>query len=136
MLEEEAAGQAAQNRRTADLVRLQALMEQDRSLVGPDNQTQIATNLEFHAAFWSAAHNRVLEDLLDRLSTHSVHAPHSTLSVGHRWEDALDEHDALLDAIRDRWVSDARSIARTHMETARTLRLQLLYRWIPAHGRP
>ena len=85
MLEEEVAGQAAQNRRTADLVRLQALMERDRSLVGPDNQTQIATNLEFHAAFWSAAHNRVLEDLLDRLSTHSVHAPHSTLSVGHRW---------------------------------------------------
>lgn len=126
MLEEEAAGQAAQNRRSADLMRLEALMERDRALVEPDNQTQISTNLEFHAAFWSAAHNRVLEDLLDRLSTHSVHAPHSTLSVGHRWHDALDEHSALVDAIRERDVSRARDIARRHMETARMLRLQLL----------
>jgi len=126
MLEEEAAGQAAQNRRSADLMRLEALIERDRGLVDPDNQAQISTNLEFHAAFWAAAHNRVLEDLLDRLSTHSVHAPHSTLSVGHRWDDALDEHAALVEAIRGRNVAAARDVARRHMETARTLRLQLL----------
>ena len=126
MLEEDAAGQAAQSRGTADQLRLGALMERDLGLIAPDDQTRVRCNLEFHAAVWSAAHNRVLEDLLERLSTHSIHAPHSTLTVAHRWEDALDEHAALAKAIGERRVEDARNIARQHMETARTLRLQLL----------
>ena len=49
--------------------------------------------------FSQATHNAVLVDLLERLTTHLVHAPHSTLSVGDRWREALAEHARLLDAI-------------------------------------
>jgi DNA-binding GntR family transcriptional regulator len=126
MLEEEVAGQAAQRGDSADLMRLDALMERDRALGSPDDQTRAKCNLEFHAALWAAAHNRVLEDLLNRLSTHVVHAPHSTLSVGHRWDEALDEHQALVDAIAQRRPAEARAVAHKHMETARSLRLELL----------
>lgn len=126
MLEEEAAQLAARDRSTADVMRLEALVERDRSLVDPTDQTRIKSNLEFHAAVWAAAHNRILEDLLDRLSTHLIHAPRSTLSVGNRWEGALDEHAALVEAIAEQRRDDAKRIARTHMETARSLRLQLL----------
>jgi DNA-binding GntR family transcriptional regulator len=126
MLEEEAAGQAAERGDSADLMRLDALMDRDRGLDSPDDQTRARCNLEFHAALWAAAHNRVLEDLLNRLSTHVVHAPHSTLSVGHRWEEALDEHQALVDAVAQRRPAEARNTARKHMETARSLRLALL----------
>ncbi|GAA1356673.1 GntR family transcriptional regulator [Arthrobacter koreensis] len=126
LLEEEAAGQAARARRFTDQMRLEALLERDRSLQDPDDQTRIKTNLEFHSAVWACAHNPVLQDLLERLSTHLVHAPHSTLSVGQRWEDALEEHAALVDAIDREDADTARTIARNHMATARALRLQLL----------
>ncbi len=126
MLEEEAAGQAALNRGTADLMRLEALIERDRALVDPEDATRVTHNLEFHTTLWGAARNPVLMDLLQRLSTHLIHTPRSTLSVGHRWPEALAEHDALVRAIVERRSDDARAIARTHMETARSLRLQLL----------
>ncbi|RJT97492.1 GntR family transcriptional regulator [Arthrobacter frigidicola] len=126
MLEEEAAGQAASERRSADVIRLEALVERDKSLSDPDDQTRINLNQEFHVALWAASHNPVLTDLLARLSTHLIHTPRSTLSVGNRWQESLDEHEALVRAVADRRAEDARRIARTHMETARALRLALL----------
>ena len=68
----------------------------------------------------------MLVDLLERLTTHLVHAPHSTLSVGDRWREALDEHARLLDAIRDHDEPTARAVAAEHITTARQIRLQLL----------
>lgn len=126
MLEEEAAGQAARGRGVADVLRLEGLVERDRELESPNDSTRVRCNLEFHAAVGSAAHNRVLQDLLDRLSMHLIHTPRSTLSVGNRWNDALDEHEALVRAIAEQRADDARAIARKHMETARSLRLALL----------
>jgi DNA-binding GntR family transcriptional regulator len=126
LLEAEAAGQAARERGTADLLRLEGLLAHDRALNDPDDATRVRTNLEFHAALWRATHNAVLVDLLERLTIHLVHAPHSTLSVGDRWDDALDEHARLIEAIRAREETMARRIAGEHMNTAREIRLQLL----------
>jgi hypothetical protein len=123
---EEAARQAAISRQFPDLMRLEALLQRDRQLQDPDDHTRINTNLEFHAAIWNYAHNAVLRDLLDRLSTHHIHAPRSTLSTGNRWTESLDEHEALIHAIEQQDSEAAGKIARQHMETARTLRLQLL----------
>ncbi|MEC5200496.1 DNA-binding GntR family transcriptional regulator [Arthrobacter sp. PL16] len=126
MLEEEAAGQAALNRGAADLMRLEALLERDRGVVDPDDTTKVTNNLEFHTSLWASARNPILMDLLERLSTHLIHTPRSTLSVGNRWQEVLLEHEALISAITEQRSDDARAIARNHMETARTLRLQLL----------
>jgi DNA-binding GntR family transcriptional regulator len=126
VLESEAAGHAARDRRTADLVRLEGLLERDRSLADPDDSIRIRTNLEFHTAIWHATHNPVLVDLLERLTTHLVHIPHSTLSVGDRWHGALDEHARILAAIRERDEATARTVAAEHMTTAREIRLRLL----------
>ena len=126
LLEEEAARQAARSRQFPDLMRLDALLQRDRHLQEPDDHTRIITNLEFHAAIWNCAHNAVLRDLLDRLSTHLIHAPRSTLSTGNRWAESLDEHEALILAIEQQDSDTAGTIARRHMETARALRLQLL----------
>ncbi|KNC20241.1 hypothetical protein AC792_01910 [Arthrobacter sp. RIT-PI-e] len=126
MLEEEAAGQAALNRGDADLMRLEALLERDRAVVDPEDTVRVTNNLEFHTSLWAAARNPILMDLLQRLSTHLIHTPRSTLSVGNRWQEVLGEHEALISAIAERRSDDARALARTHMETARTLRLQLL----------
>lgn len=126
LLEEEVAGQAAMERSIRDVFQLQALLERDRSLDDATDRTLIRSNLEFHAAVWTAAHNPVLEDLLTRLTTHLVHAPQSTLSIGNRWAEALDEHEALIAAIENRDSVRAREVARSHFTTARSIRLDML----------
>jgi DNA-binding GntR family transcriptional regulator len=126
LLEQEAAGQAALSRGITDIMQLEGLVERDRALSGPDDQTRASTNLEFHAAVWAAAHNPVLQDLLQRLSTHLIRTPHSTLSVGKRWDEALAEHAKLVAAITAGDETGARNTAREHMETARMIRLDLL----------
>ena len=126
LLEAEAAGQASRARDVADLLHLEGLLARDRALDDPDDATRSRTNLEFHAVLWRATHNPVLVDLMERLTAHLVHAPHSTLSVDGRWEAALDEHRALVEAVRAQDGERARAVAAAHMDAARTLRLQLL----------
>ena len=125
-LEGTAAGEAARAHQLSDLLKLEALLARDRSLEHPDEQQRISTNLEFHDAIWQATHNPVLIDLLGRLNTHLIHYPTSTLSVGGRWERALDEHEAILKAIEDRDEERASNLLREHMKDAKRTRLQLL----------
>jgi DNA-binding GntR family transcriptional regulator len=126
LLEGEAAAQAAEARSQADLLHLETLLERDRALVDADDATRTSTNMEFHEAVWVATHNEVLQDLLGRLTIHLVRTPHSTLSAPGRWEQSLDEHAALLDAVQTRDAERAREVAAQHMTTARQIRLDLL----------
>jgi DNA-binding GntR family transcriptional regulator len=126
LLEGEAAAEAAAARSQADLLRLESLLDRDRSLKNPIDTTRAETNMEFHEAIWSATHNPVLEDLLRRLTVHLVRTPHSTLSARGRWKQALGEHDAIVTAIRERDPDAAREHAAAHMTRAREIRLQLL----------
>ena len=126
LLEVEASGQAAQNRNLNDILTLEALLERDRSLEKPTDAELIQTNLEFHRAVWKATQNPVLIDLLERLMTHLVHAPTSTLSVDDRQNEALNEHAKPIEAISDRDTAAARDIANQHFSTAREIRMNLL----------
>ena len=132
LLEGEAAAEAASARNQTDLVRLESLAERDRSLAEPDDPTRAETNTEFHEAVWTATHNPVLQDLLRRLTVHLVRIPHSTLSAPGRWEEALDEHEAMVAAIRDSDVEGARKVATAHMTRAREIRLELLRQYAAA----
>jgi DNA-binding GntR family transcriptional regulator len=126
MLEAECASQAALSRDSSDLARLQGLIDRDLALAEPSDRERTVTNLEFHSALWVAAHNPVLTDLLQRLSSHLIHTPRSTLSVGERWSEALAEHAEILAAIADRDGVRAELLARRHMQRAREIRLDLI----------
>jgi DNA-binding GntR family transcriptional regulator len=126
LLEGEAAREAARARTEADLVLLEGLLARDRSLVDPPDQERAQTNVEFHAAVWRAAHNRVLSDLLQRLTVHLVRTPHSTLSAPGRWEQAMSEHEQLFRAIAEGDAEAAAGVASEHMRRAREIRLRLL----------
>ena len=126
LLEGEAAAQAAESRRQSDLIALDLLVERDKALVDPSDEERTRTNLEFHEAVWTATNNRILTDILERLRTHLIHAPMSTLSTPGRWDEAIEEHQSLVDALRARDVEAARTIAQDHMRTARNLRIRLL----------
>nr|WP_239543454.1 GntR family transcriptional regulator [Glutamicibacter nicotianae] len=125
LLEGPAAQEAASVRTEVDLMRLQALVDRDRALAEPDDATRLATNIEFHRALWRAAHNPVLEDLLERLATHQIHAPSSTLSVGSRWTESLDEHQRIVDHVRERDSAKASELIQKHVSTAKALRLKM-----------
>lgn len=125
LLEGQTAQESASVRTEVDLVRLQALVDRDRALAEPDDATRLATNIEFHRALWRAAHNPVLEDLLERLATHQIHAPSSTLSVGSRWTESLDEHQRIVDHVRERDSAKASELIQKHMSTAKALRLKM-----------
>lgn len=133
LLEEEAAGQAAESRSISDLLRLEALLERDRSLADVSEREMIRTNMEFHEAVWQCAQNPVLADLLQRLTGHLVHAPGTTLAVGSRWQEALDEHSKLVDSISQRDAQRARATARQHFQRALELRMEMLRRGILEH---
>jgi len=126
MLEEEVAGQAAGARRESDLSVLRGLLGRDARLTDPPDGIRISTNLEFHGAIWTASHNPVLQDLLQRLNVHLVRTPRSTLSTPERWAEARAEHAALVEAIEQQDVAAARSVARAHMSRARDIRRALL----------
>ncbi|WP_073707008.1 GntR family transcriptional regulator [Glutamicibacter sp. 0426] len=125
LLEGQTAQEAASVRTEVDLMRLQALVDRDRALAEPDDATRLATNIEFHRALWRAAHNPVLEDLLERLATHQINAPSSTLSVGSRWTESLDEHQRIVDHVRERDSAKASELIQKHMSTAKALRLKM-----------
>ncbi|WP_241489436.1 GntR family transcriptional regulator [Leucobacter celer] len=125
LLESEAAAQAAKNRHVTDVVALRGLLERDRALVHPEDAIRTSTNIEFHEVIWQAAHNAVLLDVLERLSLHAIHKPSSTLSIGGRWSDALDEHERILQAIDRQNAEEAAAVMAEHMRTARDLRLSL-----------
>lgn len=125
LLEGQAAQEAATVRTEVDLARLQGLVDRDRALTDPDDTTRLSTNIEFHRALWRAAHNPVLEDLLERLATHQIHAPSSTLSVGSRWAESLDEHQNIVNAVHERDSAKANELIQAHMATAKAMRLKM-----------
>lgn len=126
LLEEEAAGRAAERHTIGEILQLEALVARDRKLDSPDDATMRHTNLEFHETIWKASHTPVLIDLLNSLSNHLIHTPRSTLGEGDRWVHALEQHENLVQAIQARDVEKARKIARQHFEDARAIRLEIL----------
>lgn len=126
LLEEEAAGRAAERHTISELLQLEALLARDQSLTDPDDATMVHTNLEFHETIWKATHTPVLIDLLNNLSTHLIHTPRSTLGEGDRWVRSLEQHEQLINAISSRDADGARQLARKHFAEARAIRLEIL----------
>lgn len=123
-LEGIAARSAAEHRSGYDLARLRAAGQEMRDVDVADPRAMAAANLRFHEAMWAAGHNTTLVELLDRLQAHVARYPETTLSEPGRWATALEEHDALVDAIAERDEARARHLAEAHMSAARDIRLR------------
>jgi DNA-binding GntR family transcriptional regulator len=125
-LEAEAARQAAVRRTDYDLATLDRIAEAMAGAQEATPQEMAAINRSFHRAIWQAAKNRTLSDLLDRLAVHLRRYPATTYTRPGRWEDALNEHRALLEAIRDGDPVKAGDIAERHISSARNVRLDMV----------
>lgn len=126
VLEGMAAQWAARHRTDYDLALLERSLtlmaqQQDRT---PVEMTR--TNQIFHDQLWISSHNSTLCDLLDRLEVHIRRYPEPTVSQPGRWESAMAEHRAILDAIRQRDAQLAGELSSAHMTASRDLRLRMI----------
>ncbi|HEY1823809.1 MAG TPA: GntR family transcriptional regulator [Trebonia sp.] len=115
---------AAQRRSEFDVHTLHRIIERARG-VAPDDERKVEVNRQFHLAMWRASHNDSLLDLLERLNLHLARYPATTLSHPGRWEEAKQEHGAILDAVEARDEEKAHDLALAHFTRARDIRLRL-----------
>jgi DNA-binding GntR family transcriptional regulator len=123
-LEGIAARSAAEHRSSFHLARLRGAIAEMRATDTGNPRAMAAANLTFHQALWSAGRNATLIDLLGRLQSYITRYPATTLAEPGRWEQAIAEHTAMVDAIEARDEPTARRIAEEHMTTARAIRLR------------
>ena len=121
LLEERATRLAARRHDEADAAVLDRLVAAMSNAVS--RRDRYILNREFHTAIWLAAHQTVLAELLDRLYLTSILGLGTTLTQPGRWEAAIAEHRAMLDAILRRAEDEAAELVRTHLRTARDIRI-------------
>jgi DNA-binding GntR family transcriptional regulator len=126
VLEATTARAAALHRSGLDMMRIISAQEAMKHLaVEADGRARAEANRVFHEAIWSASHSPTLLDLLQRLNTHLIRYPSTTLTHGDRWETVLAEHDKLVGAIEAQDGDAAAQIAEHHMAGARDVRLRM-----------
>jgi DNA-binding GntR family transcriptional regulator len=126
ILEAAAARDAATRRTDYDLANLDRLLRSMGEVRTDAPAEMAAINRSFHRAIWQAARNRTLSDLLERLAVHLRRYPATTYLRSGRWQEALEEHRLLLEAIRQRDPDAAAEVAEKHMWAARDVRLDMI----------
>jgi DNA-binding GntR family transcriptional regulator len=113
-----------------ELDRLVWLNDRLRIAVGSgDRNAMIQLNLEFHEAISHASRNLLLQEFLRRIHERQTWArrlEETTMSFPGRGLEAVAEHAALIDAIRDRDPEAAERIAREHTNRARQIRIDMI----------
>jgi DNA-binding GntR family transcriptional regulator len=125
VLESSAARAAAQRHTDFDRIRLVRLLQAGRAADPTDPPALVRVNNDFHRGIWDASHNETLQDLLGRLTMHLLRYPATTLAAPGRWEQALHEHESLVEAVAARDADRASRIAAAHFTAARDIRLAL-----------
>jgi DNA-binding GntR family transcriptional regulator len=126
ILEAAAARDAATRRTDYDLASLDRIFTSMGEARSATPQDMAAINRSFHRAIWQAAGNHTLADLLERLAVHLRRYPATTYLRSGRWEEALEEHRQLLEAVRGKDPDVAADLAEKHMRAARDVRLDMI----------
>jgi DNA-binding GntR family transcriptional regulator len=90
-----------------------------------DVQRLVALNHAFHETIWQAARNRYLFQQLVTLRGHIERMQKTTLSVPSRQQEALAQHESLLEAIIRRDADEAERLACQHFREAMALRMTM-----------
>lgn len=122
-LETTAAVLAAERRTGIDLERLEHLLDSRRAAADP--ATHGGLNGQFHRALRAAARSEVVASILDQLDDLlTVYRPDRSVVN----EPDVAEHEAVLDAIRERDKDRASSAMAEHLKRMRDLRVATLVR--------
>ena len=91
-----------------------------------DFVTMARLNLEFHEQLATASGNAFLLQMLIAVHDRVRRFPGTTFAHGQRWREAVEEHGALLTALRSRDPEASAKLARAHMNSARDVRIATL----------
>lgn len=127
VLEGTAARFAAQHASEAEIAILLELVERERSLAQAGPADMVAHNRVFHDTLYRAAHNRYLVKTLSTLRETMALLGRTTLTNQGRAAQAVEEHLAIVAAIRDRAPEAAEAAARHHIRAAHHSRLKLMF---------
>ncbi|HEX7404629.1 MAG TPA: GntR family transcriptional regulator [Candidatus Nanopelagicaceae bacterium] len=117
VLEIKAASLAAQRSTSADKEKTIALIEEIDAMKGePDMATLIQLDQRIHHHIYQCAHNQFLESSLDQYYAHALRIWFMALDRVDDLADAVIEHRALLEAIRDNDAVAASTAMRNHVE--------------------
>ncbi|WP_306115242.1 MULTISPECIES: GntR family transcriptional regulator [unclassified Roseovarius] len=123
-LEALAANLAARHATDEEVRVLQDMVEDDRKLMG-DPTAMARANRRFHKQIHLASHNRFLVQQLGLVHQSMALMATTSLAAVGRDEDALNEHQALVDAIAARKPEAAGEALKAHISKAFVTRLKL-----------
>ncbi|MFV0333741.1 MAG: GntR family transcriptional regulator [Tropicimonas sp.] len=110
--------------RVASDVELEELEALNRLLADAgDAAAALSLNRQFHSTLLHAARNRFLHRSMESLHKAMMILGPTTLAGAERLEGAVEEHDAILAALRARDAAEAENLMRTHIEAGQRVRL-------------
>jgi DNA-binding GntR family transcriptional regulator len=124
IVEGTAARLAATSATSTEIDLLEEMVAADRVLLDQP-KALAARNKKFHERIHLAAHNRYLNDALERLRVGLVLLSGTTLSLPDRAAESIDEHDEIVVAIARRDPDRAEQAARHHIRNAYRSRLRM-----------
>ncbi|MDO5658999.1 MAG: GntR family transcriptional regulator [Paracoccus sp. (in: a-proteobacteria)] len=122
-LEALAARLAARHATPEEIRVLQAMIDEDRKVSG-DVEALARSNRRFHRQLHLASHNRYLVQQLDMVHRNMALMARTSLAAEGRGPVALDEHQAIVDAIAAGDGAGASSALRAHISKAFETRLK------------
>ncbi|SFI61917.1 GntR family transcriptional regulator [Albimonas pacifica] len=125
VLEGAAAGLAARHAGPADLALLEGLHARFAALPGAAAGEAAELNRAFHDALRRAAGNPWLDASLEALADAISLLGPTTFTAPGRHAEAIGEHGAILEAVRDGRAEAAEAAGRRHIEAAHAARLRL-----------
>lgn len=129
VLEGTAARLAAHAALAIEIDELSAINDELRA--APSAADAFRLNRVFHAALLNAAKNRFLHRSMDGLQKAMMILGPTTLSESDRFDGAVQEHGAILDALSARDGQRAEQLMRAHIEASQRVRIKALR----THGR-
>lgn len=113
-----AAGLAAERITSDEMDHLERSLIKINVSSGDDIDAIVEGDVSFHDIIYSASRNQRLVQIITQLQEHLLRFRMTSLSQPGRTKIALDEHKAIVEAICDRNVELAQTLAREHIENA------------------
>jgi DNA-binding GntR family transcriptional regulator len=101
------------------------LARQSAIIASDDRLAWVKANMNFHSVLVASAGNRLMEDALALLASHTMRIGYRMNLRRQRMRESLDEHSAIVDAIKRQEADRARSLAAEHLYITRALMEQL-----------
>ena len=101
------------------------LDRQRRIRIANDRLGWVVANIDFHYLIVSSLGNKLMNDAFPVLAAHTMRIGYRMIARQERMGESIDEHVAIVEAIRRRDVDEARKLAAEHLYVTKVLMKQL-----------